>query len=423
MKRFSIIVLLVLAPLLARSQAREAGHPSFDALAFAARSLDSTRLDLYLTIPYSAISFERNNGIYVARYQARILVEGNGRKWYDSTFTRTLKTPSYGATIGREPSYEFYQRQVILPAGTYSASIDLLDLRTNIVVPLRQNVIAVDYRATQLGMSSLLLVRKIREERGTYAITPMLSESIRPDDEAYFLFFETYNSTGREKFRIEATYRNGGKPAGTRSLFEKTIPAGRSQQWVRMPISTIPRGIYTVELRIAAADDTSRALATSQRTVRIEGSGNAVLLSEDELAEKMGQLRYVAMQSDIDNIRSAASLTEQQHRYDEFWSRLDPTPGTAENEAMDEYFRRIEYADAHYRSYAQGWLTDMGRAYVIYGQPDNIMTDPFHSDGKAVETWQYYHRGIKLIFLDESGFGDFRFATPLPPGEKYHYGN
>jgi len=123
----------------------------------------------------------------------------------------------------------------------------------------------------------------------------------------------------------------------------------------------------------------------------------------------------------MDEIRNGGSLAERQRRYGEFWRPLDPTPRTAHNEAMEQYQRRVDEANARFRSYARGWLTDRGRVYILYGAPDNVQTDPWRADGRPVETWNYYRRGRRLTFLDETGFGDFRLVTPLPPGERYRY--
>jgi GWxTD domain-containing protein len=407
----------------ASAQQAAGGHAFFDAVPFAGPTADSAQLDLYLAIPYNAISFERMNGIYVGRYQARVKVEGNGRTWYDSSFSRTSRTPSYDATVGREPAFDFYQQRVMLPAGSYTASLDLVDLRTNLVTPAKKVVTASGYSGVPFAISGLLLVKKIREEGGSHVITPMISETVPPDEDGYFLFFEAYNNgTGNEKFRIDATYKSSsGKQAGTPLAFEKSIPAGRSQQWVRMPTTTMPRGSFTVTLRVTPAADTSKTLASAERSIRIEGSVNAVSLDEEELNDKIAQLRYVGTTSEIDQIQEATALADRQRRYAEFWSRLDPSPGTAVNEAMDEYNRRVDYAEAHFRSYAAGWLTDKGRVYIIFGAPDNTANDPFRTDSKVVETWQYYNRNLRLTFVDETGFGDFRLTTPLPPGEKFHY--
>lgn len=403
------------------SEAQPKARPFFDAVPFAGTSPDSARIDIYLVVPYAAVSFERTNGVYVGRYQARIRVERNGRSIYDSSFVRTLRAPSYDATVGRAPGYEFFQRRVGLPAGEYTARIDLVDLRTSRSTPLSLTVTAPADSGARLAMSGLLLVKKIREEGNGHVITPMISEAVAPDEDGYFLFFETY-AAADTRVRITGTHTDAtGNPVGERTSSDRMIPAGRSQQWVRMPTAGMPRGSFTVLLSLDSPGDTLVRYARASRTVQIGGSRGDMALGEDELREKIAQLRYVAAQSEIDHIRDGATLAERQQRYSEFWANLDPIPETAENEAMEKYFQRVEYAESHYRSYAAGWLTDKGRVYITFGPPDNSSTDPFRTDGRSVEVWQYYRRNLRLTFIDETGFGDYRLATPVSPGEKFRY--
>jgi GWxTD domain-containing protein len=192
---------------------------------------------------------------------------------------------------------------------------------------------------------------------------------------------------------------------------------------VHLPDTGLTLGRYIVRLEVAPTSDTTRILATSEHDLVAGGTLDGVPTTSAELDERLSQLVYVASQSEIDRIRTTGSFAEQRRLYAEFWNRLDPTSGTVTNEAMQEYFRRLVYATANFRSYAAGWLTDKGRVYVIYGPPDMTSTDPFRNEGKAVETWQYYGRNLRLVFVDESGFGDFRLVTRIPPGEKYKYGN
>lgn len=421
MKRL-LSIIIILAPLLARAQGLESSIVFFDAISFAGASLDSVKLDLYLAVPYGAISFERKGGTYVGQYQTRLRIEGNGRSWYDTSFPRTILASTYEMTNGEAPAFDVYQRRVPLPPGNYTASAEILDLRSNMVSSAKRTVIAQSYAATPLALSGLMMVKKIREDSGSYVITPMITESIPTDPDGFFLFFEAYNATGEDVFTIRASFRDDEKQIGPSPSFNKQIPAGRSQQWVRLPSEGMPRGIFTVELKVFAASDSTRPVASTSRTIRFEGTVAGVPLVEEELNTRITQLRYAATQAEIDHIHAGASLVDRQRRYAELWARFDPTPGTIVNEAMDEYYNRIDYANTHFKSYSAGWLTDKGRVYVLYGRPDNVTTDPFRNDGKSVETWHYYRRNLRLSFVDESGFGDFRVTPPVPPSEKYRYG-
>lgn len=417
----TLFLMMILAtPVVAQD---ELGRYFFDAVPFAGESLDSTWLDIYLAVPYRAVEFERSGALFSARYQARIKVEGTTGVVYDSTYSRVVRT---GSATGQSDltGRDFYQHRIPLDHGAYTATVEVIDLQTNLVSSVRRAVVAVDHAAYTFSMSGLLLVERIREDSLGFVISPLLTEDVSSTGDAgYFLFFEVYNNSGSEQFDLEASYRLS---AGTRVAsrrFNRTIPIGRSQQWVRLESMALPRGPYTIELKARPADDTMRTVASAERNIRLEGGADGVPMVEDELDEKITQLRYVGRQIDIDMLRSTENFGERRKRYGEFWQKLDPTPGTGANEAMAEYFERIDYSNRTFRSYAAGWLTDKGRVYIIYGPPDRVETDPFRTDGRATETWHYYRRSLSLRFFDESGFGDFRLSTPISPGEKYRYGS
>jgi bla regulator protein blaR1 len=118
---------------------------------------------------------------------------------------------------------------------------------------------------------------------------------------------------------------------------------------------------------------------------------------------------------------------EREHFIEQFWLRRDPTPGTAENEFKDEHYRRIAYANQNFTSRStNGWKTDRGRIYIMYGKPDEIESHPSggtysrpaREGGGTIRTfpfevWRYqYIEGIGnevlLEFVDSTGSGDFK---------------
>jgi GWxTD domain-containing protein len=109
---------------------------------------------------------------------------------------------------------------------------------------------------------------------------------------------------------------------------------------------------------------------------------------------------------------------ERQHFADQFWTHRDPTPGTPENEFKKEHYRRIAYANDHYRtaSGTPGWRTDRGHMYIVYGPPDEIDSHPKTADNAyGIESWLYRHvEGLgderSFTFTDRTGAGDYRLA-------------
>jgi hypothetical protein len=90
---------------------------------------------------------------------------------------------------------------------------------------------------------------------------------------------------------------------------------------------------------------------------------------------------------------------------------------------MEEYYNRIDYANNNFKAYTEGWLTDKGNVFVVYGKPNNIdRTNNSFADNRTYERWTYANNRV-FIFLDESGVGDSRLHSPSIVTEKYIYGN
>jgi GWxTD domain-containing protein len=108
-----------------------------------------------------------------------------------------------------------------------------------------------------------------------------------------------------------------------------------------------------------------------------------------------------------------------------FWNLRDPTPGTEVNEFKDEHFRRFQYANKYFKYGAprEGWKTDMGRIYIILGEPSS--KEKYDMDNIVVPTeiWSYY--GIKrpglpgsfwIVFWKKHGMGEYKIYEPATDG-------
>jgi GWxTD domain-containing protein len=156
------------------------------------------------------------------------------------------------------------------------------------------------------------------------------------------------------------------------------------------------------------------------------------------------EISYISTPAERKALKKLVTAEEVSAYMDEFWKRRDPTPDTPENELKDEYSRRFMHADTSfgYRQRGEGWKTDMGRVYILYGPPDDIGTWPmtdFSLDVrshaiKAVEIWvylrpanasdrpnifsNYFHGAIKFVFADLGGDGWYTQIYSSQEGEK-----
>lgn len=403
----------------------------FDALPFAGDGWEvegesEGRVDLYVAVPYAPLEFRRADGTFQARYRLRLSLEGDQGMLLDTTWTREVSTVDVDRTNGVNPAFDFYQQRIGLPPGSYTARFELFDYGTNLSVDGLRNIMVIPFSRYRFSISGLMLVGRVRAVGDRHSIIPLLSDNVSTNEEGYFLFFETYNRRDFDSVDYLALYRNEAGEEVWRETFRRDLVdnaegTGRLQEWLRLPNEGFPRGEYTVDVIASRIDREDDTLALARRKVSITGPADGVPLSEEEMRRHVERLRYVASQGEIDLVREAVTFEEMRERYGEFWKARDPTPGTARNEAMEEYFRRVDHADETFRSYAEGWLTDMGRIYIVFGPPDRTDRDPFGSDGKPRVTWIYNRRGGSVTFVDQTGFDDFRLVTPVSLSEKFRF--
>jgi GWxTD domain-containing protein len=139
-------------------------------------------------------------------------------------------------------------------------------------------------------------------------------------------------------------------------------------------------------------------------------SSEYALMDEKALDEEFECVHYVALGDEVDRYEHLTGVNSKRQFMYEFWKRRDPDPTTIENEVKKEYLARVEHANLNFRGgMKEGWKTDRGRVYVVYGPPDEIERHPNEMNTKAYEIW-YYHSlqgGVEFDFIDRSGFFDY----------------
>jgi GWxTD domain-containing protein len=92
----------------------------------------------------------------------------------------------------------------------------------------------------------------------------------------------------------------------------------------------------------------------------------------------------------------------------EYWAKFDPTPETAFNEIMFEYYSRVDYAIKEFKGIGKGngAKTDRGVVYIKFGKPEKIerVSNP---QGQVMEIWNYSNPERKFSFVDKKGTGNF----------------
>lgn len=140
------------------------------------------------------------------------------------------------------------------------------------------------------------------------------------------------------------------------------------------------------------------------------------------------ELKYIATSKELEDLDGAASDADLDTWLDRFWQARNVT-GTPRNEARIEYMRRIDTVNARFGGLRHwGVSTDMGRVYLLYGEPSRI-EDAFSTatSDRKFQLWAYDNRVLGhsralFLFLRVEG-GQFATTYIGPGGYREIYSN
>jgi GWxTD domain-containing protein len=194
----------------------------------------------------------------------------------------------------------------------------------------------------------------------------------------------------------------------------RRLDGRKSEVIAEIDSARFPAGAYFLEVdaqTIQNSDTPVTYMAEKRRDFVMRWGNVPTTLVDIDLAIK--QAKYIATSKEYDAMANAPTLEEKQRLFQEFWRKRDPSSGTQRNEKMEEYYGRVQYSNEHFSHFTEGWRTDMGMVFIILGAPSSVDRHPFEIDSKPYEIWYYYDFDRQIVFVDESGFGNYRLVTPI----------
>lgn len=392
-------------------------QPLVDLFCTAAEVADSNaRLDVWAIVPYAALTFRSHDTAgFTARYTLSLVLRDSlNRSVRQFSRRRTLSASTYAIAQGATAAFDRVQTVFHLLPGSYTVTVTVADEFGGREYRIVRQYTVPDYRHAELALSSILLASRVEERADKPLVTPFFAENLAQLEGSPFAVLELLSRREADSLTVTTQLLTTEQsPLG--QLYRGTVSVKAGRRVLILPLTLppeLPSGTLLLRVRLEGA---GIPLTQSERSVRFRWVfwGRTV----ENLEQAIQQLRYVATQREIDSIESAPTLMEKKRRFESFWIALDPTPATLRNEAFEEYYNRIEQANRLFRSYMEGWLTDRGMVYIIFGPP--LRREQFQTDGRQYERWTYADR--EFLFVDYTGFGDYRLLTPLPPGAKYRY--
>ncbi len=380
------------------------------------REKDRWRLEAYFKIFNHKLSFLKQKDKYRASYEMHLIVfDSHNRQVTASSIEENYDVASYLETSSQS-SFLINQLETRLLSGQYKLEFTLNDLNSTQRWSKKMDLQVPELIREKTTLSSVEFARSISDtlvnpkfEKNGKEVIPSVDRAFGDPDSKIHLYYEIYkNETEKEKYILEYQAQeimSRKKVLNIQDTLEAEDKVHRIfKSW---DIDKFPEGEYVFNLKLLSPD--GKVLDSKEEKFYIRKSVLSLLKTDYQKA--IEQLRYIASTEEMDKLKEAKE-EERLQAWIDFWRSKDPTPQTMENELEEEYYRRIAYANANFGIFKrEGWITDMGRIYIIYGHPDEVERHPFERETKPYQIWYYYQRNIQIIFVDQSGYGEYEIES------------
>jgi GWxTD domain-containing protein len=377
--------------------------PFVGTVAFAGGPGDSVIAVLGLSLENRAFSFQREGNVFVARYRVSIDFQREGAPPVDLVREEVVRVPTFQETQRADESVLFQQVLRIVP-GTYAVSVTVRDAGST-----SESRATASFEAPDFGAVSHSAPILVYQATGRGSLADPLAVVLNPrgavgyGSDTLLAYIEGYGYTGPATVPF-TVFDEQENPIYRDSL---SFRGGRpvESQVIRLAPDSVSLG----ELRLAVG--TGEAARSVSALVSFTQAW--VVTNFDEMLDL---LRYFGQDERLAVMRRAPDM-ERARLWRKFYEETDPNPGTPENEALNQYFSRVNAANQRFTDEGvAGWRTDRGEVLINIGPPDESVESSPGTQSRIIR-WTYLTHRLELYFQDETGFGRLR----LTPGSRAEY--
>ncbi len=360
---------------------------------------EKSRLYFFFKVSYEMIQFVKDNDGFKGEFDLAVEVINKNKDYvFSDVLNKTLKVEKYNSTDA-ENRFSIIEKSFILDPGKYKIRLELEDSQTKSTKIFEHNVKLDKYDEDRIDTGDILFYHN----RGLVSDEKTLDNS-ENTIASYIAFTEVYNVNEADKYTMKYDIYNEKKK---KVISRESVLQGKEgvdSIYIDLRREDLSAGLYNIQIEFK--NGKKKTKTSSSFAVYWAG----MPITEKELDEAISQMRYIDRENKSKKIRKK-NFQEKMTFFKEFWEKMDPTPGTPENEHMKKYYSRVRYSTFNFKGRRQGWNTDMGMVYILMGPPDEIYRSPSSADARPWNSWQYYRHNITLVFEDFSGLGFYKLKN------------
>lgn len=370
---------------------------------------ESTLAVFAMSLSNHSLTFQRDAGGFAARYHVEVAFHGDSGVTRQFATDDTVRVRTLPETQRADESI-VYQQFIAVQPGAYRVVVTVRDAN-GAAVGHRERSDTVP-RFAGASVSAPIAVYQ-GPGRSRLADLPKLLANPRAmltyGIDSLRFYFEAYGARRGARLAARAV------DPGGREMWHDTLTLTGTDTLASALAVLRPGDLPVGQGRIEVVLVGVGTAATRSSPYLVSFSDQWAITNYDQM---ISLLRYFERQDWVEKLRQATP-EQRPAVWRQFYTATDPVESTPENEALEGYFQRVQFANLRYREAGDpGWLTDRGEVFVTLGEPDDVFdfsTDVSRSGVRGIR-WTYNSLRVTLFFQDQNGFGRFRL-TPLSRAE------
>ena len=368
---------------------------------------NKSRLDLFIQVPYAGIQFVKKDNSFNAAYNVSLTFYDKDKNnvLFERIWKERVAVTDFTQTLSRN-NFNLSHRSFDLAPGEYFVKCILEDTDSRRTAAKEFPVTLTGVSDT-LGLSSAMFISEIMKDSTGEKVVPNISKVVTSKNKSFPFYFEVYSNKDGEIF-MEFYLESVKSKSSTKTLDPQKIKAGNNTIYFTLENTEFTLGEYI--LKIVLKNNEWKEIASTEKRFysKIQGFPSSIT----DLDKAVEQMLYIASPDEHDQIEDEEAYDKKLELFLAFWEKKKPNKSIDENPILFEYYRRIEYTNKNFKGLGEGWRSDMGMIYVTFGPPNHVERHPLDPDSKPYEVWDYYDLNRSFVFLDQTGFGDYRLVNP-----------
>jgi GWxTD domain-containing protein len=376
--------------------------PFVGTVAFAAGPADSVIAVIGLSLENRAFAFQREGNSFVARYRVSLSFKREGAPPVDLAREELVRVATFQETQRADESVLFQQVLRILP-GTYQVTATVRDASST-----SESSATADYTAPTFGKATYSAPILTYQATGRGSLADPVSLVLNPrgavgyGSDTLLAYVEGYSFPEPTKVPFQVLDEQ------QHSIYSDSLRFRGGREVESQVVRLAPDSVSLGELKIVVGSKPERSASAL-----VSFTQAWVVTNFDEMLDL---LRYFGYDEQIAAMRRAPA-GERARLWRDFYEATDPNTSTPENEALNQYFSRVNAANQRFKDEGiPGWRTDRGEVFITLGPPDESVESSPGASSRIIR-WTYLTHRLEIYFQDETGFGRLR----LTPGSRAEY--